>query len=115
RTYWGGALFCLLADLEVRERTQNQKSLDDALRAILDRGGNLAARWDIIQVMAEADRATGVSAISDLYRKMGGEPYDVDLAKLWKSLGVRPSGTKVAFDDSAPLAKVRRAITARYP
>ncbi|HEY7510237.1 MAG TPA: hypothetical protein VIG50_08290, partial [Vicinamibacteria bacterium] len=28
RTYWGGALFYLLADLEIRERTGNRRSLD---------------------------------------------------------------------------------------
>jgi len=30
--YWGGALFCLQADLEVRKRTGNAKGLQDALR-----------------------------------------------------------------------------------
>ena len=38
RTYWGGALFCLLADLEIRRRTENRHGLQDALRAILDTG-----------------------------------------------------------------------------
>ncbi|MDQ3200264.1 MAG: hypothetical protein M3Q46_13960, partial [Verrucomicrobiota bacterium] len=31
RTYWGGALFCLLADVEIRRRTTNAKGLEDAL------------------------------------------------------------------------------------
>jgi hypothetical protein len=32
RTYWGGALFCFLADLEIRKQTQNKKAVDlDAL------------------------------------------------------------------------------------
>src|SRR5271163_2454201 len=30
RTYWGGALFCLLADVEIRRETHNHKGLEDA-------------------------------------------------------------------------------------
>ena len=32
RTYWGGALYCLLADVGIRKATHNAKGLDDALR-----------------------------------------------------------------------------------
>src|SRR5262249_53969428 len=37
-TYWGGALFWFLADVQIRERTGNRKSADDVLRAILAAG-----------------------------------------------------------------------------
>jgi hypothetical protein len=36
----------------------------------------------------------------------------VDLPQLWQRLGVELRGDNVLFDDSAPLAPVRRAITA---
>jgi len=35
----GGALFCLLADVEIRRQTNNAKGLENALRGILDAGG----------------------------------------------------------------------------
>ncbi len=38
-TYWGGALFCLVADVSIREQTQNSEGLQDALRAIVAAGG----------------------------------------------------------------------------
>ncbi len=38
RTYWGGALSWLLADVEIRERTNNRRSLDDAIRRIWSEG-----------------------------------------------------------------------------
>ena len=38
RTYWGGALFCLLADIDIRKRTSNRFGLQDALRAIVAAG-----------------------------------------------------------------------------
>jgi hypothetical protein len=39
-------------------------------------------------------------------------PGSVDLAALWKRLGVRVDGGRVVFDDGAPLAALRLAITA---
>ena len=62
-TYWGGTLFWFLADLEIRERTGNRKSLDDALRGILDAGGNMGVSWPLRRVLVEADHATGVPVL----------------------------------------------------
>ena len=41
RTYWGGALFCLMADVEIRKQTGNRVGLQDALRTILSAGGSI--------------------------------------------------------------------------
>jgi hypothetical protein len=112
RRYWGGAIFCLLADVEIRERTGGQRSLDDALKAIVAAGGNIAVRWPIAEALAVGDRATGVPVLADLYRRMGTAPEPLDLAGLWKRLGVVARGGRIGFDDSAPLAGIRRAITA---
>src|SRR6185436_8924834 len=60
RVYWGGALYCLLADIEIRKRTQNAHGLDDALRGILRAGGNDAAHWPLERALDAGDRATGV-------------------------------------------------------
>jgi hypothetical protein len=110
RTYWGGALFCFLADLEIRERTRNRRSLDDALRGILSAGGDIAVSWPLERLLREGDRATGVPVLAELHARMGARPEDVDLDTLWRRLGVRAAGDTVAFDDSAPLAAVRRSI-----
>jgi hypothetical protein len=45
---------------------------------------------------------------------MGNAPKPVDLDALWKQLGIEPSGDGVRFNDNAPLAGVRMAIT-RHP
>jgi hypothetical protein len=112
RTYWGGALFCLLADLEIRTRTGGKKSLDDALRAIVASGANISVQWPIDRVLDVGDAATGVPVLHELYLKMAEEPAPVDLEAIWKRLGVVRSGRDVRFDDAAPLAPVRRAMTA---
>jgi len=110
RTYWGGALFFLLADVEIRERTNNVSGLQDALRAIVAAGGTLDAEWEPSLAFQIGDRATGVPVLSELYEKMKATPVHVDLDRLWVQLGVKPRGAGVVFDDAAPLAAVRRAI-----
>ena len=112
RTYWGGALFCLLADIEIRKRSANRKGLQDALRAIVAAGGNVEARWPIERVLETGDRGTGLSVLQELYARMKSAPVSVDLADLWRKLGVRGEGDRLVLDDSAPLAAVRRAIDA---
>jgi hypothetical protein len=112
RTYWGGAIFCLLADVQIRERTHNQKGLEDALRAVLAEG-NIQSDWPLERAIATGDKATGVPVLHDLYEQMKATPVTVDLDSLWKKLGVRVVNGQVAFDDNAPLAGVRKAITAR--
>jgi hypothetical protein len=111
RTYWGGALFCLVADVTVREKTAGARSLDDALRAIVATGADVEAHWDIAQVLDVGDRATGTTVLHDLYARLAVAPGTVDLPALWARLGIRPDGTGVAFDEGAPLASIRRAMT----
>jgi predicted metalloprotease with PDZ domain len=113
RTYWGGALFWLMADVEIRERTGNRRSLDDAIRAIWSQGGDGSADWSVARVLREGDRATGLSVLTDLHAQMGDKPVDVDLSALWKRLGVIYQNRRVTFDDRAPLAFVRTALTKR--
>ena len=114
-TYWGGALFCFLADVEIRQRTDNKKSLDDALRGIVKAGGDVRVSWPIDRAFKAGDAATGVSVLGELYAKMSNGPVQVDLDGLFKRLGV--SGTKdgVTYDDTAPLAAIRKGITMGNP
>ena len=112
RTYWGGALFCLLADVRIHERTRNHKGLEDALRAINRGGGNISEDWDIQKALALGDKATGATVLRDLYKEMRDKPAPVDLEQLWTKLGIAMKDGTVAFNDKAPEASIRRAITA---
>jgi hypothetical protein len=110
RTYWGGALFCLLADVEIRRQSRNRKGLVDALRAINRAGGNIASDWPLERALAVGDKATGGKALQDLYERMAAKSMPVDLPDLWKQLGVTREEGQVTFDRGAPLAQVRAAI-----
>jgi hypothetical protein len=111
RTYWGGALFCFLADVEIHKQTNNAKGLDDALRGILNAGGDIRKDWELTDALRTGDQAVGVSVLVPLYDKVKDKPYDVDLSAMWKDLGLERDGDTVRFIDSAPLAKTRNAIT----
>jgi hypothetical protein len=112
RTYWGGAMFWLLADIRIRQRTGNRIGVQEALRAINRASGGITARWTVEQVAAAGDRATGTGVLTALYRELGGAPVPVDLKSIFSQLGVREQDGKIVFDDRAPLAAIRRAITA---
>jgi hypothetical protein len=110
RTYWGGAMFCLLADTEIRKQTGNAKGLQDALRAINRAGGTIEADWPLERVIEVGDKATHGKVLVELYSQMGSKPVPVDLLDLWKQLGVVPGDHGVTFDNRAALASIRASI-----
>ncbi|GAC1452261.1 MAG: hypothetical protein PVSMB6_03880 [Steroidobacteraceae bacterium] len=110
RTYWGGAMFCLLADVDIRERTQLRFGLQDALRAVLRASGGLTSDWPIARVLRTGDAAVGTTSLEDLYARMKDMPVAPDLKELWQRLGVSADGASVRLVDEAPLAAVRHAI-----
>src|ERR1700722_17486859 len=113
RTYWGGALFCLMADIEIHQRTNNRYGLQDALRGIVRAGGNMEHDWPLTRALKAGDDATGVPVLIELYDRMKETPITPDLPALWHQLGIKPSGNSVVFDQGAPLASVVRSITAK--
>ena len=101
-----------MADIAIRERTRGAKSLQDSLRAIAGMGPGAAVSEDLARALAAGDAATGTDVLQGLYRSLATAAGTVDLAAQWKALGVarRPDGS-IAYDDAAPLAWIRRAIT----
>jgi hypothetical protein len=112
RTYWGGALFCLMADIEIHQRTNNRYGLQDALRGIVRAGGNMENDWTLVRALKAGDEAIGVPVLIELYDRMKATPITPDLSAMWRELGVRPTGDSVVFDQSAPQASVVRSIMA---
>jgi hypothetical protein len=111
RSYWGGALFLLLADVELRRRSGGDMGSEDCLRAVLREGVDVRWRWPTARMLAACDAATGATVFADLARRYvyGHEPLDLD--GLWRDLGVslEVDGT-IVYDDQARLAAVRRTI-----
>jgi hypothetical protein len=111
RTYWGGAQFCLLAEVTIRKETKNRYGLQDALRGIVAAGGTIDKEWPLAEALSAGDQATGTRALTHLYDQMGNTPTPVDLDQLWEELGIEREDGGVRFNDAASFAAIRRAIT----
>ncbi len=113
RTYWGGALYCLQTDVAIREQTANRFGLQTALRAILKETGGYANESNIGEVLRIGDVATGTHVMYGLYQQIRATPQTPNLDLLWTLLGVPNDPLTQPFDDRAPLAAIRIAITAK--
>ena len=111
RTYWGGALFCLQADVQIRGETAGRLGLRDALRRVGRQSGGMRTDWPIEKVLSTGDQATGTHVLTSLYLSMKDAPTAPDLSRLWQQLGVSVNGDRVRLIDEAPMAAVRRSIT----
>jgi hypothetical protein len=113
RTYWGGTIFWFLVDARIREQTNGQKSIDDVVKSILAAGGDGSQLWPMSRVLDAGDAATGTHAMHDAYAMLALKPTAVDFKLWWDRLGIRFAGREVTFDDTAPLAWMRKAMLAR--
>jgi hypothetical protein len=111
RTYWGGTIFWFLIDLKIREQTHGKKSVDDVIKTILAAGGDGSVTWPMEKVLDMGDKASGTHAMHDVYNQLVPQAYSVDFGPIWKQLGVVYNNGNVTFDDKAPLAWLRKAIT----
>lgn len=111
RTYWGGAMFWLLAEIAIYQKSAGRYRLQDALRAINRASGGNTTFWEVEQVLSVGDAAVRLDALTALYNEMKDRPVHVDLEHALQQLGISEVGGEIRFDDGAPLAALRRAIT----
>jgi predicted metalloprotease with PDZ domain len=111
-TYWGGALFALLADVRIRQATGGAHSLDDVIRAALVREGDATHSASVADFVRVGDETTGKNVLAEVYQGFAVSGVPIDLDALWRSLGVMADGDQAVLRDNAPLASVRRGIAA---
>ncbi len=110
QNYWGGATFMLLADLGFRRATNGAKGLEDCLGGVLWSGLDGSQRATLAEYAALCDRATGTSVMSGLLDRHFNKAEPVDLAALWRELGVAVVAGRIVLDDAAPAAQWRKLI-----
>ncbi len=113
--YWGGALFMLLADVEMRRATDGAKGLEDCLAGVLWSGLDGSQRATLDAYAAICDRAIGTPALRRLIDRYVVSARPVDLAAVWRDLGVAMVGGRIVLDDSAPDARWRKMIVMGPP
>lgn len=110
QNYWAGATFMLLADLAIRRASGGAKGLDDCLGGVLWSGLDGGQRASVADYAAACDRVTGTPAMSTLVDRHFTKAEPIDLAALWRELGVSMVGSRIVLDNSAPSAQWRKMI-----
>jgi predicted metalloprotease with PDZ domain len=108
--YWAGACLFFRADVLIREHSNGKRSLDDLLRALLEK--SMTEMLDEDELIAALDEAAGGKQISAMLHANELEP----LEPLYKKLGLVPiAKDRVKLDDAAKEAPLRRAILEARP
>jgi hypothetical protein len=113
--YWGGATFMLMADVGIRRATRGARGLEDCLDGALWAGLDATRRVSVEEFARACDRATATEVMSALVSAHYRKRQAVDLAALWKRLGVGEAAGRITYDDSAPDARWRKMIVTGPP
>ncbi|MEM9189733.1 MAG: hypothetical protein AAGF12_11190 [Myxococcota bacterium] len=116
RVYWGGTAIALLADIELRRGDYQARSLDDLVAAIGDCCNETTRPWPADRVLGHFAETAGAPVVSEVAEPLlaSSEFPDVDAALGYLGL-VRGESGRLEFDDTAPGAELRQAITAPHP
>jgi hypothetical protein len=115
--YWGGGLFMLLTDIEIRRATSGAKGLEHCLRGALRAGGDMAPaeRWPLAIFAQRCDAALGTPVMATMIERHVGKSVQIDLPALWRDLGMRLTADGIVTDDGAPLAWIRKLLVMGRP
>jgi hypothetical protein len=108
--YWSGALFMLMADLDIRRDTNGEKGLEDCLA-----GYESTRSMSLGDYVAACDRMTGTKVMSSLADKYYATGQQFDLPGFWRDLGVSEVGGRIVLSDAAPMAQWRKMIVMGPP
>lgn len=115
RIYWGGAIFCLVADVEIRKKSKNKIGLQDVLRFIPRAGANIYSDNEPREALSVVLKSTELKSYGELllnlYDRYNSTAVSANLDELFSYLGVsRLSGGAVNLNNRAPGASIRKAI-----
>lgn len=110
RVYWGGAAVALAADVELRRRSQQASSLDQALTEL---GQCCTARqryYAVDDLLRILDEKVGGQTFQRIKDEMVEVPFYPDFEETWDWLGITFENGKAQFLPDAPGAAVRDDI-----
>jgi len=113
--YWSGAALALMIDVELRQQTDGQQSLDSVLGQLADCCLPSSRTWAGRDLFAKLDALSETSVFTLHYDRYADQPGMPPYAATLESLGVEANGNSVQLNDRAPRAAIRRAIMRRNP
>lgn len=112
KVYWTGAAIALMADVQLRSRSNGNESLDDVLSRLQECCLPSARTWSGPELFAKLDTLIDVPVFMPLYRRHANKPGFPDVRTLIGRLGLTVDDNIVALQRDAELARIRHAITA---
>jgi len=115
KIYWSGAAIALLADIELRERSGGQESLDVALDRLQRCCLPSNRSWSGPTLFAKLDSLVAEPVFMPLYRKHADAAGFPDMRSALRRLGVDIESNNVSVRQHAELADLRIDITQGRP
>lgn len=113
RVYWSGAAILMLADVELRRRSDNRQSLDTVLAQFAGCCLDPEPEWTARQVFEKFDELSGTDVFRKLYDAHVQSTAFPDLSSVYAEIGLEALGGKVGLSADAPHTDIRDAIMAR--
>jgi len=113
KVYWSGAAMALMADVELRRRSQGSESLDTVLDQLQRCCLPSKSSWSGRELFTRLDSFLEEPLFMDLYRQYADAPGFPDVLPVLQRLGVVVESGAVRLRNDAELAEIRAALTAR--
>lgn len=115
KVYWSGAALALLADVQLRERSSGEESLDLALDKLQACCLPADEVWTGPELMTKLDSMLSSPVFMPLYRRHADTPGFPDVMGTLARLGVHIADGKVELSSDADLADIRSSMTKMDP
>ncbi len=110
RVYWSGAAIALIADVELRQRTNGAMSLDRVLDELAQCCLPTQDRWRPSALMEKMDAIAGTGTFMRLYEMYVKRPVFPDVDRVFDVLGLGPQRPPAGSVAARTAANLRRAI-----
>jgi len=114
KVYWSGAAIALLADVELRQRSDGEESLDSVLGQLQQCCLPAEKRWSGPELFRRLDSFLETPVFMPLYREYANDTKFPPFTPMLKELGIVTSSAGVILRHDAPLANIREAISTGY-
>lgn len=110
KVYWSGAALALMADVNLRERSDGTETLDTVLRRFQECCLPSQDVWTGPEFLTKLDSLAGAPVFMPLYRRYADTAGFPDTSEYFERLGLRVSNDKVRIRRNAELQEMRDAI-----
>lgn len=115
KVYWSGAALALMADVELRRRSNGEESLDSVLGEFQKCCLPSADSWSGMEFFEQLDEFLQHPLFVDLYHQYADADDFPDARPLLARLGVAVRNGQLTLDPDAELSDIREAITYQEP